>query len=88
MNSVPRLDLDNKKELVTIEGSIPDMIHPPKGCAFCSRCPYAMNICAEYEPETVDAQDGSDKHQVACWLSDPRADRTGVPFQIGGAVHA
>ena len=66
MNSVPRLDLDNKKELVTIEGSIPDMIHPPKGCAFCSRCPYAMNICAEYEPETVDAQDGSDKHQVAC----------------------
>lgn len=88
MNSVPRLDLDNKKKLVTIEGSIPDMIHPPKGCAFCSRCPYAMNICAEYEPETVDAQDGSDKHQVACWLSDPRADRTGVPFQIGGAVHA
>lgn len=88
MNSVPRLDLDNKKELVTIEGSIPDMIHPPKGCAFCSRCPYAMNICAEYEPETVDAQDGSDKHHVACWLSDPRADRTGVPFQIGGAVHA
>ncbi len=88
MNSVPRLDLDNKKELVTIEGSIPDMIHPPKGCAFCSRCPYAMNICAEYEPETVDAQDGSDKHQVVCWLSDPRADRTGVPFQIGGAVHA
>lgn len=88
MNSVPRLDLDNKKELVTIEGSIPDMIHPPKGCAFCSRCPYAMNICAEYEPETVDAQDSSDKHQVACWLSDPRADRTGVPFQIGGAVHA
>ena len=74
MNSVPRLDLDNKKELVTIEGSIPDMIHPPKGCAFCSRCPYAMNICAEYEPETVDAQDGSDKHQVVCWLSDPRAD--------------
>ena len=88
MNSVPRLDLDNKKKLVTIEGSIPDMIHPPKGCAFCSRCPYAMNICAEYEPETVDAQDGSDKHHVACWLSDPRADRTGVPFQIGGAVHA
>ena len=83
-----RLDLDNKKKLVTLEGSSPDMIHPPKGSAICSRCPYAMNICAEYEPETVDAQDGSDKHHVACWLSDPRADRTGVPFQIGGAVHA
>ena len=56
-----------EKKLVTIEGSIPDMIHPPKGCAFCSRCPYAMNICAEYEPETVDAQDGSDKHHVALY---------------------
>lgn len=57
MNSVPRLDLDNKEQLVTIEGTIPDMIHPPKGCAFCSRCPYAMNICAEYSPETIDSKE-------------------------------
>ena len=84
MNSVPRLDLDNKQELVTIEGSIPDMINPPKSCAFCSRCPYAMNICAEYEPETVDLGNG---HQVACWLTDPRADITGVPFHAGGGKH-
>ena len=84
MNSVLRLDLDNKEELVTIEGTIPDMIRPPKGCAFCSRCPYAMNICAEYEPEVTDLGDG---HQVACWLNDPRADRSGVPFRTGGADH-
>ena len=84
MNSVPRLDLDNKEELVTIEGTIPDMIRPPKGCAFCSRCPYAMNICAEYEPEVTALGDG---HQVACWLNDPRADRSGVPFRTGGADH-
>ena len=84
MNSVPRLDLDNKEELVTIEGTIPDMIRPPRGCAFCSRCPYAMNICAEYEPEVTDLGDG---HQVACWLNDPRADRSGVPFRTGGADH-
>ena len=84
MNSVPRLDLDNKEELVTIEGTIPDMIRPPRGCAFCSRCPYAMNICAEYEPEVTDLGNG---HQVACWLNDPRADRSGVPFRTGGADH-
>ena len=81
MNSVPRLDLDNKEQLVTIEGTIPDMIHPPKGCAFCSRCPYAMNICAEYSPETIELKGG---HQVACWLTDPRADVSGVPFHTGG----
>ena len=81
MNSVPRLDLDRKEQLTTIEGSIPDVIHPPKGCPFCSRCPYAMNVCAEYMPEPLDI---SDTHQVSCWLTDPRADMSGVPFKTGG----
>lgn len=84
MNSVPRLDLDNKEELVTIEGTIPDMIHPLKGCAFCSRCPYAMNICAEHSPAPLDLGNG---HEVACWLTDPRADVSDVPFRTGGADH-
>lgn len=81
MNSVPRLDLDNKEQLVTIEGTIPDMIHPPKGCAFCSRCPYAMNICAEYSPETIELKGG---HQVACWLTDRptcRCQRRSIPYR-------
>ncbi|MGM9619359.1 MAG: ABC transporter ATP-binding protein [Oscillospiraceae bacterium] len=85
MNSVPRLDLDdNKAELVTIEGTIPDAIHPPKGCAFCSRCPYAMNVCAEHTPPVLDLGGG---HEVSCWLTDPRADVSGVPFRTGGADH-
>ncbi len=84
MNSVPRLDLDNKEALVTIEGTIPDMIHPPKGCAFCSRCPYAMNVCAEHVPPVTNIKDD---HEVSCWLCDPRADISGIPFLTGGAVH-
>ncbi len=84
MNSVPRLDLDNKEELVTIEGTIPDMIHPPKGCPFCSRCPYAMNVCAEYMPEVTDLGNG---HEVSCWLCDSRADISDIPFLNGGAQH-
>ena len=84
MNAVPRLDLDNKEELVTIEGTIPDMIHPPKGCAFCSRCPYAMNVCAEYAPEMLELDA---THQVSCWLTDPRADKGDIPFLNGGERH-
>ena len=84
MNAVPRLDLDNKEELVTIEGTIPDMIHPPKGCAFCSRCPYAMNVCAEHNPEKLAL---SESHSVSCWLTDPRADTGDIPFLNGGASH-
>ena len=84
MNSVPRLDLDNKEELVTIEGTIPDMIHPPKGCPFCSRCPYAMNVCAEYMPDITEL---GGKHQVSCWLTDSRADVSDIPFLNGGAKY-
>ena len=66
MNSVPRLDLDNKKELVTIEGSIPDMIHPPKGCAFCARCDKAMKICLEQVPEERII---NESHRASCWIN-------------------
>lgn len=79
LKSVPRIDYEEKQALVTIEGSIPDMTNPPKGCAFCSRCPYAMNICREYESSKTTI---SDTHEVSCWLLDPRADLTGVPEEM------
>lgn len=85
LNSVPRVDLEGKQELETIEGSIPDMIHPPKGCAFCSRCRYAMHICSIKQPEKQELSEG---HEVSCWLQDERADRTDVPFGKGGICDA
>ncbi|MDD7389361.1 MAG: ABC transporter ATP-binding protein [Lachnospiraceae bacterium] len=51
ISSVPRLDERGGQKLRTIEGNIPDMTRPPAGCAFCDRCPHAMNICAQYMPE-------------------------------------
>ena len=75
LNSVPRLDREGKQMLQTIEGNIPDMTNPPKGCAFCERCPYAMNICAQYMPEE---QTLSPSHRAACWLMDERAGKDGA----------
>ena len=77
LQSVPRIDSADKSILNTIEGNIPDMIKPPKGCSFCSRCPYAMEICQEEKPETVQI---TKEHSVACWLMDECADRSDVPF--------
>lgn len=77
LQSVPRIDSTDKSILNTIEGNIPDMIKPPKGCSFCSRCPYAMEICQEEKPETVQI---TKEHSVACWLMDECADRSDVPF--------
>ena len=34
LNSVPRIDYEEDSKLIAIEGSIPDMTNPPKGCGF------------------------------------------------------
>ena len=64
MASVPRLDEDEKKKLVPIEGQPPDLLALPKGCAFHPRCKFAEPRCRQETPELLEVE--SD-HQVACW---------------------
>lgn len=45
INAVPRIDVKLDEELMTIEGTPPDLIQPPTGCVFHPRCPYCMEIC-------------------------------------------
>jgi peptide/nickel transport system ATP-binding protein/oligopeptide transport system ATP-binding protein len=44
MESIPRPDR-GKQRLLTIPGSVPDLINPPSGCKFHPRCPYAVSEC-------------------------------------------
>jgi len=53
-----------RRELVGIPGSPPDLAEPMSGCRFQPRCPVAMPVCAEVEPELY-AVDSSD---VRCLL--------------------
>jgi peptide/nickel transport system ATP-binding protein len=46
--SIPRHGLER---LVPIAGSPPNMLRPPSGCAFRTRCPYAIEACAGDLPE-------------------------------------
>lgn len=68
LESVPRLDLDAKKELCAIEGNIPSMISPPKGCAFSSRCNNCMFICEKQSPPKFEFDKN---HYVECWMYHP-----------------
>ncbi len=70
LGSVPRLDADVKDELLAINGTPPDLFMPPKGCAFASRCEYAMQICKEEYPEEACL---GGLHKVNCWLTHPQA---------------
>lgn len=70
LKSIPRLDLGQKQRLVPIEGTPPDLIKPPKGCPFASRCPYAMNVCMEHCPPYFEVSKG---HRSMCWLLHEKA---------------
>jgi oligopeptide/dipeptide ABC transporter ATP-binding protein len=66
MDSIPRLSDPSGTRLQAIPGRPPDLIHPPKGCRFAPRCPYAQDKCRESEPPLRTA--GTPDHLFACWF--------------------
>ena len=77
LEAVPRLDLQNKQQLASIEGTPPDLIAPPKGCPFCTRCKYCMEICCEQQPPVLNFGDG---HEASCWLYQLETPAADAPF--------
>ena len=69
--SSPRLDAENKAQLSSIPGTPPDLIAPPKGCAFAARCKHAMKICARLQPDYTAFEEPG--HYAACWLCHEKA---------------
>ncbi len=66
MDSIPRLSEPSGARLHSIAGRPPDLIHPPPGCRFAPRCPYAQDKCRTTEPPLRTA--GSPDHLFACWF--------------------
>ncbi len=67
MDSTPNIGEipdDKEERLNVIPGTVPNLYSLPVGCSFQERCPYAMKICKEREPELKEKVSG---HQVRCW---------------------
>jgi len=63
LKAIPDLRYRKQRRLVAIPGFPPDLENPPKGCRFAPRCPLAMPICREVEPEFSRVEGF---HYVAC----------------------
>ena len=64
LNSVPVLGR-RRRQLVPIEGMVPNAADHRVGCAFAVRCPIVMNRCREAEPPLRVTEPG---YLAACWL--------------------
>ncbi len=62
--SAPRLDPNRGGSLrAPLKGEIPSPVHPPAGCRFHTRCPYAQDVCRSVVPELLEKWPG---HYMAC----------------------
>ena len=67
LKSIPKMYEEEYERLVPIEGTPVDMLNPPKGCPFASRCDSCMKICLR---EMSPVKHFSDTHYSQCWLNE------------------
>ncbi|MFW9984135.1 MAG: ABC transporter ATP-binding protein [Candidatus Odinarchaeota archaeon] len=65
IRSIP--SLLGSENLVFIPGSPPDLLTPPSGCRFHSRCPIATTLCSKTQPKYREIKKG---HFIACHHAD------------------
>ena len=75
INSIPKLNAEEKERLVPIEGQPVDLLNPPAGCPFAPRCKSCMKVCLNKMPPRTEL---SDTHYTYCWL------RQKEEFEKGG----
>ncbi len=67
MSAIPVPNPRLKRERVILKGDVPSPLNPPKGCRFHPRCPWAIEICSQEEPQFKELLPN---HWAACWVAE------------------
>ncbi len=63
LKSIPSIRDKEERELLTIDGTVPEHYGEIIGCRFANRCPYAIDGC-EREQRLVETEGN---HRTRCW---------------------
>jgi oligopeptide/dipeptide ABC transporter ATP-binding protein len=67
MSAIPVPNPRLKKQRMILKGDVPSPLNPPSGCRFHTRCPWAIEICSEQEPQFKELLPD---HWAACWVAE------------------
>jgi peptide/nickel transport system ATP-binding protein len=64
LSAVPIADTSVTKRQIILEGNLPSVMSPPKGCPFCTRCPQRLGPLCDDPPPPLQKTDTG--HAIAC----------------------
>jgi oligopeptide transport system ATP-binding protein len=76
MASMPDMNVVVGEKLAVIQGTPPNMLHPPEGDAFAERNPFALRLDFKKNPPLFKI---TDTHYAATWLLHPDAPKIEMP---------
>ena len=73
LSAVPIADTSIEKKRIILEGSLPSVVDPPKGCPFNTRCHRKIGrVCETDVPPILELQKG---HEIACHIDREELDK-------------
>ncbi len=70
ISAIPQPDPRRRTERIVLTGDVPSPIHPPSGCPFHTRCPFATERCRQEVP-ALRPVPGAEGHTVSCHYERP-----------------
>jgi oligopeptide transport system ATP-binding protein len=65
---IPDPKVERERKRMALIGELPSAENPPRGCAFNTRCPWAVPKCLKEQPNLIEIRaSASPAHEVACF---------------------